>query len=141
MSEARQIDLGTFRLDPDNARLWRGPEALRLSPKAFAVLHYLAEHAGQLVTKDDLLQAVWPGIVVSEAVLTICIGELRKVLGESPKAPQFIETVHKRGYRWIAPLIPSPTQRGAWSVGREGDPFASVALRSTLYVSSVVRPN
>lgn len=108
MPEERQIQFGPFRLDLDNARLWRDQEALRVAPKAFAVLHYLAERAGRLVTKDNLFQAVWPGVVVGDAALTICIRELRKVLGESPKAPQYIETVHKRGYRFIAAVTAAP---------------------------------
>ena len=54
MAEEQQISFGVFRLDPDNARLWRDHEALRVSPKAFGVLHYLVEHAGRLVTKEEL---------------------------------------------------------------------------------------
>jgi DNA-binding winged helix-turn-helix (wHTH) protein len=94
--DAAAVVFGPFRLEPDNARLWRGREALRVSPKALAVLHYLVEHAGQLVTKEELFTAVWPGVVVGDAALTICIGELRKVLGEKAKTPRYIETVHKR---------------------------------------------
>lgn len=112
MAEERQIRFGVFRLDPANARLWRGSEALRVSPKALAVLLYLVEHAGRLVSKEELFQAVWSGVVVGEAALTIGIGELRKVLGERAKAPQYIETVPKRGYRWIAPLTTPPQGNG-----------------------------
>ncbi len=91
-----------FHLDPVNAQLWRGTQALELRPKSFAVLQYLLEHSGQLVTKEELLNAVWPGTYVSEALVKDSILEIRKVLGDDPRAPQFIETVHRRGYRFIA---------------------------------------
>src|SRR5215510_13676469 len=79
-----------------------------LPPKVFAVLRRLVEHAGQLVTKEALLEAVWPEMAVSETVLTNCIGDLRKVLGETAQAPRFIQTVHRRGYRFIGYLPPAP---------------------------------
>ena len=86
------------RLDPGNARLWRGRQLIALTPKAFAVLCHLVEHAGQLVTKDALLTDVWPKIYVSEGVLSECVREIRKALGDTPQAPRFIQTVHRRGY-------------------------------------------
>src|SRR5262249_31909735 len=98
-----------YQLDLPNACLWRGAQAVHLSPKAFAVLHALVRHAGQLLTKDALLQAAWPDTAVSEAALTICIGELRKALGDAVQAPHFIQTVHRRGYRFVAPVtVPAP---------------------------------
>jgi DNA-binding winged helix-turn-helix (wHTH) protein/predicted ATPase len=89
-------------LDVGNARLWRGPEATHLTRKAFAVLHYLVEHARQLVTKDELLEVVWSETHVSEAALAVCIREIRQALGDHPRTPRFIETVHGRGYRFLA---------------------------------------
>ena len=68
-----------YRLEVRNAQLWCGTQALRLTAKAFDVLCYLVEHAGQLVTKDELFAAVWPDLEVSEGVLTNCEGVLRKV--------------------------------------------------------------
>jgi hypothetical protein len=68
----------------------------------------LAEHPGQLVTKEELFQEVWPQTVVSEAALTRRIGELRQALRDDPKAPRYIETVHRQGFRFIAPVTPSP---------------------------------
>ena len=102
------LSFDVYRLDPANARLWRGKHIVKLPPKAFGVLHYLAEHPGQLVTKAELFQAVWPQTVVTDSALTVCIKELRKVLREDPKYPQYIETVHRRGYRFIAPLRTTP---------------------------------
>jgi len=95
---------GPFRLDPDNACLWHGAQARRLTPKAFSLLHYLVTHADRLITKGELFAALWPDTTVSEATLRVCIGELRHALGEAARAPQFIATVARRGYRFLAPV-------------------------------------
>jgi DNA-binding winged helix-turn-helix (wHTH) protein/predicted ATPase len=97
---------GPFQLDLRDERLWCGPEVVRLPPKAFAVLACLVTHASRLVTKDALLAAVWPDTVVGEDVLTVAIRQLRRVLGDQTRPPQVIETVHGRGYRFIAPVRP-----------------------------------
>src|SRR5438105_12399172 len=93
-----------FRLDPDNACLWRGTQPIALTPKAFAVLHYLVTHPDRLVTKDTLLDAVWPETAISDTVVRMAIGEVRRVLGDTAQAPRFIATVHRRGYRFLAPV-------------------------------------
>ena len=95
---------GPFRFDLRDERLWRGHEAVRILPKTFAVLRCLVTQAGQLVTKDTLLREVWPATVVGEDVLTVAIRQLRRVLSDQARRPQFIETVHGRGYRFIAPV-------------------------------------
>src|SRR5262245_33044472 len=122
MLPSSQFLFAPFRLDPGNACLWRGTQMLALRPKAFAVLQCLVAHAGQLVTKDTLLKAVWPDIAVSDAVLKVCIDEIRKVLGDPVRAPQFIATVHRRGYRFIAPVTvtdaPAADHRPVPLVGR-----------------------
>src|ERR671923_2889593 len=94
-----------FHLDPDNACLWRGTQPIALTPKAFDVLHYLVTHPDRLVTKDTLLDAVWPELAVSDTVVRIAIGELRRALGDTAQAPRFIATVHRRGYRFVAPVV------------------------------------
>ena len=73
------LSFGPFRFDVPNACVWRGTAALRLSPKAYAVLRMLVEQAGQLVSKETLLEAVWPDVTVSDAALAVCIGELRRL--------------------------------------------------------------
>ena len=108
MPEETAVWFGPFRLDVANENVWRGQEACKLTRKAWAVLHYLVEHAGQLVTKDALFTQVWPEVVVGDAALTVCIRELRQVLGDDPKAPQYLETVYGRGYRFIAAVGSSP---------------------------------
>jgi len=78
-----------------------------LRRKTFAVLEYLAVHRGRLVPKDELLDAVWPGIVVTPSVLAGCIRELRHALGDDARAPRFVETAHRRGYRFVGRSAPS----------------------------------
>jgi DNA-binding winged helix-turn-helix (wHTH) protein len=104
MARDTEWHFGPFRVEEGNERLWRGTEPIRLRPKSFAVLCYLLARAGRLVTKAELLQTVWPEVVVSEAMLTICISELRRALGETRQAPACIETVPRRGYRFVAPV-------------------------------------
>ena len=91
-------------LDLANERLWCGDQARTLRPKTFALLRYLVAHAGQLLTKAALLEALWPATMVSEVVLAVRIRELRRVLDDNARAPRFIETVHRRGYRFIGHL-------------------------------------
>ncbi len=93
-----------FRLDLLNEQLWKNGQLVPLRPKAFAVLRHLAERAGRLVTKDELVASVWRGTSVVSAGLKVRIGELREALGDDPDAPRFIETVARRGYRFIAPV-------------------------------------
>src|SRR5919109_846490 len=99
MSLSPQWCFADFRLDPDNACLWRGTQPVALTPKAFDVLHYLVTHPDRLVTKDTLLDAVWPETAISDAVVRMAIGEVRRALGDTAQAPRFIATVHRRGYR------------------------------------------
>jgi len=95
---------GDFRLDPPNARLRRGAEVIALTPKAFSVLEHLVAHAGRLVTKDEFMDRVWPGVFVGDAALKVCVREIRQALGDEHKTPRYVETVHRRGYRFIAPV-------------------------------------
>src|SRR5262249_39714472 len=101
MSSVKQITFGRFRLDTTNECLWQGTQAITLRPKAHAVLKHLVDHPGQLVTKHQLLEAVWPGTFVGDAVLKVSIRQLREALGDDAESPQFIETSHRRGYRFI----------------------------------------
>lgn len=93
-----------FRLDSRNASLSEGGRQLELPPKAFAVLCHLAERPGLLVTKDELLDAVWGHRFVSESVLKTAISTIRSVLGDDSRTPRFVETVSRRGYRFVASL-------------------------------------
>jgi len=100
----------TFRLDRANHLLWCNEDRVPLAPKAFDVLAYLVEHAGQLVTQDEILEALWSETYVNPDVLRKYILEIRKALGDRPDNPEFIETMPKRGYRFIAPVIDESTE-------------------------------
>ncbi|HKE59445.1 MAG TPA: AAA family ATPase, partial [Pyrinomonadaceae bacterium] len=100
----QQIALGPFRLDEANECLWHEKRAISLRPKAYAVLRYLVQHPGILVTKQQLLDDVWPNTFVSDAVLKDCIRQLREAFGDEARAPRYIETAHRRGYRFIGPV-------------------------------------
>ena len=92
---------GRLRFDAVNECLWQGDTAIALRPKAFAVLKHLVDHAGQLVTKQQLLEAVWPGTFVGDAVLKDSIRQVREALGDDATSPIYIATSHRRGYRFI----------------------------------------
>src|ERR1700683_3250083 len=107
-----------FRLDTVNQCLWRrrnsgDQERILVTPKAFAVLSYLVDHAGRLVTQEDLLNAVWPNTFVQPEVLKKHVFLLRELLGDDPKSPQFIETVPRRGYQFIATVRDGPSAEPA----------------------------
>lgn len=110
----QSVTFGAYRFDLDTARLWSGAQELRLTPKASAVLRMLLLHAGQPVSKDDLFASVWNGTVVSDDALTTCIQELRRALADDARQPRFIETRHRRGYQFVAPVsqpvaaVPAP---------------------------------
>jgi DNA-binding winged helix-turn-helix (wHTH) protein/tetratricopeptide (TPR) repeat protein len=95
----RLYGFGPFRVDPEKELLFRGGEAVPLTPKSFQVLLVLMRRSNQLVTKDDLMKMVWPDTFVEEANLSRNIFLLRKALGESPQDHQYIVTVPGRGYR------------------------------------------
>jgi DNA-binding winged helix-turn-helix (wHTH) protein/predicted ATPase len=100
----KHINFGPFSLNLMNESLSRGEQIIKLRPKAFALLDYLLGRPNQLITKEELLDAVWPETFVGEAVLKVAIRQLREALGDDPKTPRFIETIHRRGYRFIAPI-------------------------------------
>src|SRR5437867_8731910 len=95
---------GSFCLDPASGSLWRDETLVPLRPKPFALLAYLVAHAGQVGPKERLFEAVWPEVVVSEGVLKDYIKQIRKTLGDTPHRQQYIATVHRWGYHFVAPV-------------------------------------
>lgn len=97
-----------FLFDVANQCLWRTNngrnERVLLTPKAYALLAFLVEHQGRLISQDELLDAVWPNTTVEPQAVKKHIAALRSALGDDPKAPRFIETANKKGYRFIAPV-------------------------------------
>jgi DNA-binding response OmpR family regulator len=100
------LAIGEYVLDESNARLTRDGVAIDVPPKAFAVLCHLARNAHKLVTKDELLDAVWGHRHVSESVLKTVINQLRALFSDDPRAPRYIETATRRGYRFVAQVAP-----------------------------------
>jgi DNA-binding winged helix-turn-helix (wHTH) protein len=125
MHADRRLTFEGFSLDLANENLLHSGEAVALTPKAFAVLRRLIEDGGQLVTKEELLRAGWAKTHVSDGVLKVIILEIRRALGDDPVAPRFIETVPRRGYRFIAPRtrparVPAAGAAHGALVGRDG---------------------
>lgn len=96
------LHFGAHHLNIRRQQLWRGAQRVALQPKTWALLLVLVHRPGELVSIDTLLNALWPGAEVTHKALTNRIVELRKALGDDPQAPQLIQTVHRRGYRWLA---------------------------------------
>ena len=95
---------GPFRLDRSAGQLRRGDAVVPLAPKAFTVLQHLVTHGGQLITKDELLELAWSDVHVGDGALKVCVREIRRALQDDPRTPVYIETAHRRGYRFIAPV-------------------------------------
>ncbi len=122
---------GEWTAEPSRNRLVRGAEEVHVEPRVMDVLVHLAGRAGEVVSKEDLMAQVWEGRYVSDDVLTVTVYALRKALGDDARQPRYIETVPRRGYRWVAPVqadgplaasaAPAPSRRLAW-------PLAAAAL-------------
>ena len=104
MQTGRLYKFGCFQLDPSEHQLLRDGQTVALTPKTFDLLVFLVSHQGRLVTKDQILAAVWPESFVEEGNLAVSVSALRKALGERPGEKQFIDTVPKKGYRFTAPV-------------------------------------
>jgi DNA-binding winged helix-turn-helix (wHTH) protein len=96
-----ELRFGRFRFHP-NQGLMRGRQEVRVTPKSLAVLRTLAERPGEVVSREELFRAVWADTAVTESALTTCIQELRRALADDARNPKYIETVHRRGFRFLA---------------------------------------
>jgi DNA-binding winged helix-turn-helix (wHTH) protein len=106
-----RLHFDRFELDEAEARLTCAGEPVALAPKPFAVLCALARTPGSLVTKNALLDLVWGHRFVTDSVLKTAISEVRAALDDDPKQPRYIETVSRRGYRFIAATVGASSQR------------------------------
>jgi pimeloyl-ACP methyl ester carboxylesterase/DNA-binding winged helix-turn-helix (wHTH) protein len=107
MRADRRFSFDRFELDLTTGRLSGPSGPIPVAPKALAVLEYLAARPGKLISKDELLGAVWPGVFLGDSALKVCVSEIRRALTDDARHPRIIETAHKRGYRFIAPVIES----------------------------------
>lgn len=125
-----------WTVTPSRNLLVRGGEQVRVEPRVMDVLVHLAEHAGQPVSKEDLIQRVWQGRHVTDDVLTVTIYALRKALGDDARRPRYIETVSRRGYRLIAPLLPvAPAVIEARTARRYSWPTIAAAVALALFAA------
>src|SRR5499426_3957007 len=123
IGQEHHLAFGPFHLDDAQGRLWQGAQAITLRPQSLALLRYLVEHPGRLVTKTELRQHVWAGTHVTDTVLRVSVHEVRQALGDVAAAPRYLATVGGQGYRFLLgdalegapPLTPGPL------VGRQGD--------------------
>ena len=111
MSAAFRV--GPWLVEPSLNAISRNGTASHLEPKVMEVLVCLADHAGEPLPKEKLLEAVWPDTFVSDAALTHCIAELRRVFEDDARVPRVIQTIAKRGYRFIAPVARSAVRASA----------------------------
>src|SRR3990167_7718370 len=100
----RYLVAGPYRLDTLEERLFVDGTSVRIGGKAFRLLTVFMQHPQALMTKSDLFDFVWPGVAVSESVLTTAIKEVRQVMGDDARRPGVIETAHRRGYRFMLPV-------------------------------------
>lgn len=107
MTTERYLVSENLRLDRLDERVWLAGDAVRLGGKSFGLLRTLMERPQMLVTKDEIFDQVWNGLAVSDSVLTTAVKELRQALGDDARASVWIETVHRRGYRFMLPVVPN----------------------------------
>lgn len=104
MKTGEVYEFGAFRLDLDEQSLSKNGEIVRVTPKVYSLLKCLVESSGNVVTKDDLMETIWEGNIVEDSNLTFTIRQLRIALDDNFKNPVFVETIPRRGYRFIGEL-------------------------------------
>ena len=122
---------GSFRFDAAAYRLLSGDRPVQLSPKLLDLLRLLTSRASQLVTKEDILRELWPDVAVTDNAITQAVSELRQALGDNPVTPQFVQTVPRRGYRFIAAIEAAPPVARAAIVA----PTSSAPAKRTIAVA------
>ncbi len=123
---------GCFALDTVNECLWHEGGKIALQPKPFAVLRYLVEHPGRLITHDELLDALWPETYVQPQVLRTYMLELRKVLGDDAGKPRYIQTLPKRGYSFVAQVTEAAAQPASLAASVTTSSTASMQASAAL---------
>ena len=133
-----RVVIGEWTADPAANVLTRGREVARIEPKAMDVLMRLASRAGEVVSREELFTAAWPGTVVGDEALSQCITKLRRALGDDPRSPAYIETIPKRGYRLLATVWPEGvprTEEASTSSGRRRLPIGGWVAAALLAVA------
>jgi adenylate cyclase len=129
-ADRRVYEFSGFRLDPAQRRLLHYGRPVSLKPKLFDLLLFLVQMEGQLVEKDHLMREVWPDTIVEENNITVSISMLRKILGEGRLERQFIETVPRRGYRFVADVTQIPASSGPTRIPEQKQPEGELPIDS-----------
>src|SRR5689334_9254372 len=140
-----RIGFGPFAFDPQSRLLWRDGTEIALPPRVLGVLEVLLERAGQVVARQDLLDRVWKDAFVTDTSLAEAVSFLRQALGDDPQSPRYIQTVHRRGYRFlVAPETGSaPSLTPSTAAGERQDvdwqlvPWSIAALCAGLAIAAV----
>src|SRR6186713_1888105 len=103
-----RVSFGPFAFDRQSRLLWRDGTEVALPPRVLGVLEVLIDRPGQVVARQDLLDGVWKDAFVTDTSLAEAVSFLRQALGDDPQAPRYIQTVHRRGYRFLPPLTETP---------------------------------
>src|SRR3954447_1985333 len=140
MTTVGSFRFGPYVVDAGSYQLFRGSEVIPLSPKIIDLLLYLAARQSALVPKDELFTALWPDVAVTDNALTQAVSELRQALGDDPASPVYIQTVARRGYRFIAPVTPAsppePEPREADERSRAAGEAPAIAVMDFSNVST-----
>src|SRR5215470_15444835 len=113
--ESRVLRIGEWRVDPDLDQLSRDGQTIRVEPRTMRLLMRLAAHAGRVVDVQQLLEDVWPNVVVTHGSVYQAVAQLRQLLGDDSEHPSYIENLPRRGYRLIACVAPWETPSAAAS--------------------------
>jgi serine/threonine-protein kinase len=140
-----RVSFGPFAFDRQSRLLWREGTEVALPPRVLGVLELLIDRAGQVVARQELLDAVWKDAFVTDTSLAEAVSFLRQALGDDPQSPRYIQTVHRRGYRFVAPVSgsdPDPAAQGA-DRGRTPDQHFAVSsqLRAVSATPEAVKPS
>jgi DNA-binding winged helix-turn-helix (wHTH) protein len=106
------VTFGPFTFDAANGLLRRAGSDVPLPPRVLGVLAYLVARPGQVISRQDLIDAIWKDAFVTDTSLAEAVSSLRQALGDDPQQPVYIQTLHRRGYRFVAPLSPAPAVTG-----------------------------
>ena len=126
-NESRKFKVGAWAADPDLDQLSDNGRVKTLEPRVMAILAYMAEKPGELVTPEELISEVWGGTIVSDGPVYQGVTRLRRALEDDPQNPRYIATIPKKGYRLIAPVT-LPARKGPIKPAQTGIPFLSPAI-------------
>lgn len=131
-----QLEFGPFRVDTSSQLLFCGDKPIPLAPKAYDTLLFLLQNPNRLITREELIKAVWPDTFVEDGNLSVNIFQLRKALGETDEGPPFIETVPRKGYRFTAPVTVVESQPSAGVAGLERPTSSGVRVAGETHAAT-----